>query len=210
MGDQEKLDCFGDLYSRCRNDDDCSDLSAREALKHFIECSANESCQPDYVVRGWTRMCFDSGCGGSIAPKGMSAIGTSIQSPGEPTHNFKIANGSYVPSLGNHRFRAVAEDGIPRTFTASVADVHKPLISAGQLLAKGHIAIMDGDGGLIVPESTAFGKEMRAAYERLLAKYGTSGAITLYKERGVYNYYLKMKETGPRGSGQTSVPTRHP
>ena len=104
----------------------------------------------------------------------------------------------------------MAEDGINRTFTASVADVHKPLISAGQLLAKGHIAFMDGDGGLIVPESTAFGKELRAAYEKLLAKHGTNGTVTLYQERGVYNYYLKMKDINPKGSGQRTVPQRHP
>ena len=116
----------------------------------------------------------------------------------------------HVPSLGQHRFQAVAEDGIKRTFTAAIADVHKPLTSAGQILAKGHIAFMDGDGGLIVPECTAFGKELRAAYEQLLAKHGTSGTVPLYKERGVYNYYLRMKEANPKGSTRASVPSRHP
>ena len=36
------------------------------------------------------------------------------------------------------------------------------------------------------------GREIRAAIESIMAKYDYDGSVILYREKGVYNFYLDM------------------
>ena len=72
---------------------------------------------------------------------------------------------------------------------------------------------MDGDGGILAPENSSIGRELRGSYDKLCSKGTPSGTVPLYKEQGVYNYYLRMKDIKtPTVTKHTtmSVPKWHP
>ena len=97
-------------------------------------------------------------------------------------------------------------------FSGTLTNCRRPLASAAQMLNAGRIAFMDKDGGLVIPDTSAFGRELTECYYRLLEKYGVTGCLPLYKEKQVYNFYLRLKSppAGQQGSawakGKNTVP----
>ena len=95
--------------------------------------------------------------------------------------------------------------------TGHSAPTNKPLIAAGSLTEKGSDVWMSGNGanskgiaGYIIRKDSDVQKEVRRAITSILNKYKPSkveapaGVIRLYKENGVYNFYMKgLKDTGP-------------
>ena len=56
---------------------------------------------------------------------------------------FKTASGELVPSQGIGTFEGFDESGNKCRMKGSMADVHKPLISASKCLGFGRIAVLD-------------------------------------------------------------------
>lgn len=105
---------------------------------------------------------------------------------------FKTASGELVPSDGTGTFIGFGESGMKCRVQGAVSDVHKPLISAHKCLGHGRIAVLDADGGQLVPLESKAGR----AIQRILTKASVSETKTwmpVYQERGVYNFYLRRK-----------------
>ena len=69
-------------------------------------------------------------------------------------------------------------------------DVRKPLISASKCLGFGRIAVLDVNGGSLIPQGSKIGK----AVQEILGKVSAAEQrnwIPVYQERGVYNFYLR-------------------
>ena len=75
-------------------------------------------------------------------------------------------------------------------------DVRKPLVSATGVEEKGHDAFLSETGRYIIWKGSPAQREIREAVARILAKHDFARTTQLYKERGVYNIYLKVAETG--------------
>ena len=75
-----------------------------------------------------------------------------------------------------------------------LAPVRKPLISCGSLTGKDNDIWMSEDYGYVIRAGTQLHKELRAAAKRLLGKYAWRDAMPVYKERGVYNFYVKSRK----------------
>ena len=71
-----------------------------------------------------------------------------------------------------------------------MADVHKPLISASKCLGFGRIAVLDANGGNLIPQGSKVGKAVQAILEKANAAEQRSW-IPVYQEQGVYNFYLR-------------------
>ena len=56
---------------------------------------------------------------------------------------------------------------------------------------KCHMSLLEADGGYVIPISSKVGKELREAYKKTQAKYGTHKLLPVWVENGVYNFYLK-------------------
>ena len=86
---------------------------------------------------------------------------------------------------------------MPRRISGSVTEVHKPLGSAGELSGT-HDAVLWEDGGALLPKWSPIAKGLRREYARLLRIHGSRGVLPLYKENGLYNFYLQMRGPAKR------------
>jgi len=75
-----------------------------------------------------------------------------------------------------------------------IAPVHKPLLAAGEVTDKANAVWLDGDGGFVIHANSPAMREVRAAVEKAMAKHGGKGCFDLFKERGVYNTYVKIEQ----------------
>ena len=75
-------------------------------------------------------------------------------------------------------------------FAGRRAPVHKPLIAPGKVTEKGSDVLFSGDGGYIIHKDSQLHKEMRKAHEMLFRKHGYNDTTPLYKENGIYNFYV--------------------
>ena len=83
----------------------------------------------------------DSGAAGSVMP---ASVCPDAETTG-PTHvRYRTANGSYLPNRGMRW--VITEQG---AFCFGLADVTKPLLSVGEIVAEGHVVVMRPDGGYI-------------------------------------------------------------
>ena len=105
---------------------------------------------------------------------------------------FKIASGELVPSEGTGTFEGFGESGIRCRVRGAIADVHKPLVSAHKCLGFGRIAVLDEDGGQLVPVNSRAGKAIQGILNRSTASEAKTW-LPVYQERGVYNFYLRRK-----------------
>ena len=74
----------------------------------------------------------------------------------------------------------------------AIADVHKPLVSAHKCLGFGRIAVLDENGGHLVPVNSKAGRAIHGIINRSAAPEVKTW-LPVYQERGVYNFYLKTK-----------------
>ena len=103
------------------------------------------------------------------------------------------------------------ENNQSRKLSASVADVHKPLVSAGEL-SKMHDSFLMEDGGFLIPRDSEIGRQMRIKLQELIIEHGDGELVKLYKEGGLYNFYVQLKEVSAiekanaAGSSQPGFP----
>ena len=105
---------------------------------------------------------------------------------------FKTASGELGPSEGAGTFEGFGESGMRCRVRGAIADVHKPLVSAHKCLGFGRIAVLDENGGQLVPVNSKAGRAIHGIINRSAAPEVKTW-LPVYQERGVYNFYLKTK-----------------
>ena len=100
---------------------------------------------------------MDSGAAATVVPRG-----TSIAKLGPVTRenckNFRVANGSRIPNLGEQFITGKTSNGRDIQFRAQVADVTKPLASVHEMVESGCTVVFAKDRSYI--RSDASGKEI--------------------------------------------------
>ena len=135
----------------------------------------------------WLKMNLDSG-------SAITGFPRSFKPPGHQGGNgksYRAATGELVEDEGGVKVRAEDEYGQVRGMKGRIADIHKPLLAAGECTDLGQKIWLSDDGGWIVPG----GSDVSQKIQRLLeaeAKKGQHKMLPVYKENGVFNVYLKM------------------
>ena len=143
----------------------------------------------------WICCNLDTGASVTVFPKAM------FEDMDPVGLRLKTASGEVVQSYGNGYLRGEDTRGIVRKLNGQVADVHKVLVSAGQMHSKGYTTWLHQGGGEIIPSHHPVNKALEKAYREAVARFGKEGFIPVLEENGVYNFYLREK---PRGSGDLS------
>ena len=126
-------------------------------------------------VEEWEEIEFmvDSGAGHTvIGPDHVKAV-----TAGEPEagRNYKLADGSLIPRMGQKKFQAVTEDNQAHVLNAEVAPVDGPLMSVSQIVLGGHTVVFSPSGSHINLKG---------------GKYGTNRKVPMRLDGNTYK--LKM------------------
>ena len=108
---------------------------------------------------------------------------------------YKTASGDILADEGGVRVKAEDEYGMMRSLTGRLCGVHKPLVSASQMASAGYYTWLNDAGGFIVQRESSVGRKI----SQLLgadSQRADSTLLPVYKESGVYNFYLKKGDRG--------------
>ena len=123
------------------------------------------SPHPDH--EGWLRWTYDTGVAISEFP--LDAwIRTETQAN---DCSYKTASGELIADRGGSRVQGTTEYVRGVTFQGRKADVHKTLISASNVHSKGHVAVVDADGGYIIPYNSSLNNSFRRRRSMNLVQY---------------------------------------
>ena len=86
-------------------------------------------------------------------------------------NSFKTASGEILPDEGQLLWPCFLQDGRKCRLRGHVTDVHKPLISAGNVLDKGKVAILHSNGGSILSWDSPTGNLISRAMTKGTARY---------------------------------------
>ena len=153
-------------------------------------CTLHELAAAGTEEDEWLKMNFDTGSAGTVFPleeKGGEQL------PGEDGPTYKTATGELIDSGPGYRVQGESEWGQNLSVKGRRAPVHKPLLSGGEVSEKNDVLLWD-DGGWIVSHQSAAAGAIRKAVSRILNKHGYAGVTPVYKERNVYNVYLRRKQ----------------
>ncbi|CAK0814137.1 unnamed protein product, partial [Prorocentrum cordatum] len=120
----------------------------------------------------------------SFAPKGLTGNG----------NTYKIASSELVPDEGSIRVKAEDEFGTLRSLSGWVANVHKPLVSAGQAAGAGQCSYLSRTGGWVFHERRPIENNIEKLMETEAAKQDQK--MPVHREQGVYNFYIKKGQHG--------------
>jgi hypothetical protein len=137
---------------------------------------------------GWLKFTYDTGAAVTAFP--LDAKMGEETEPNEST--YRTASGEIIPDKGGLKLQATTEARHPVTLNGRRADVHKILVSAGRVHAKGHVSYLNGAGGWVIPGGSALARKM----EDLINEHArrTKGSLQLYQERGTYVGYVKVQK----------------
>ena len=134
-------------------------------------------------------MNWDTGAVPTALPVEM-AQDIKLQQEGE----FVVASGAAVPNYGQVRVPCEDEQGHRKGLKGAVTRVHKPL-GSGAELSNNYDSFCGAEGGVLVPKGHPLATEMRRYYQELKHYYGNDGFVRLYRERNLFNFYVK--KVGP-------------
>ena len=137
----------------------------------------------DLSTEGWSNPKNQSGSGGTQNEGGK----------GKPEN----VTGKEASSLEQGGFCAHKEglkygDGV--TCQGRKADVYKTLISASKVHSKGHVAVVDSNGGHIIPYNSTLARRIQQLVQEEIVK--ELGAIRLYLENGTHIGYTQIQQHG--------------
>ena len=135
----------------------------------------------------WICCNLDTGASVTVFPKRMF---TDLEPVGM---RLKTASGEIVQGYGKATIRGEDQQGMVRKLNGNVADVHKVLVSAGQMHEKGYTTWLHQGGGEIIPKGHPVNKALEHAYKQAIIQFGREGIIPVVEEDGIYNFYLKEK-----------------
>jgi len=143
----------------------------------------------------WIKLNLDSGSAITGFPRAFRPDGHS----GGNGKSYRAATGELVADEGGVKVKAEDELGQLRGVRGRIADIHKPLLAAGDCTKMGQKIWLEDEGGWIIPG----GGEVAKKISKLLddeSKKKNHCMLPVYKENGVFNVYLKM-------SGKSSINT---
>ena len=85
-------------------------------------------------------------------------------------------------------------------FQGRKADVHKTLIGASKVHCKGHVAVVDSNGGYIILYNSMLARKIQQVVQNEIVN--EPGAIRLYLENGTYIGCTKIQQQGSTRSNQ--------
>ena len=146
----------------------------------------------------WVKCNLDSGAATTAFPK------EAVKSDGAKTGSaYRTASGEIIEGYGAGELVGRDENGKMRKLSGEVTDVHKVLVSASAVNSNRQMTILQKGGGWIIPENSPIGKELLGCLNRVLSKYGTSGLLPIYEEKGIYNFYIKKEQSKDQKSFAT-------
>lgn len=137
---------------------------------------------------GWLRLNLDTGAARSVFPENAD-YGLKVEE--KNVTNFRTATGEIVQSKGGLNLSARDEWGRRMRFPGTLAPVHKPLLAAGQVTDKGNDIWFSGDDAYIIERDSHIQKLMQKTFHEAMLHTGGYGTLHAYKERGVYNLYVR-------------------
>ena len=153
---------------------------------------------------GWIRFNYDSGA----ADTALSEKGFAVPDLQPSGQSYKTASGEFVPDKGRVKISGGDENGHERSLTGRVAGVHKCLVSAAKVAQAGSSGWLSKEGGYLIPASHPVHKKVEKLLEKAAAEH-KSQILPLYLERGVYNFYMKVKDAKALSTlGEGQAPTR--
>ena len=135
------------------------------------------------VVEEWEEIEFmvDSGAGHTvIGPDHVKAV-----TAGEPEagRNYKLADGSLIPHMGQKKFQAVTEDNQSHVLNAQVTPIEDPLLSVSQIVLGGHTVVFSPSGSYINLTG---------------GKYGTNKKVPMRLDGNIYKLKMWVPKDQPK------------
>ena len=110
-----------------------------------------------------------------------------------------------MSSEGRCKVSGCDDWGQPVTLTGSLAPVHKPLASAGEITDRGHAIWLDGSSGFVLQAGSPVLQGMRDAFEKLSVQHQWAGCLQVNKEKGVYNMMLRVAGGHQKGGAAAAT-----
>ena len=134
---------------------------------------------------GWMRFTHDTGAAATAFPLGTPGL---PGGPADQNATYKTASGELLSDSGGLRVTGTTEHGDRVRLSGRCTDVHKPLVSASRVHAKGHCSWIESGGGYIFPSTGRLASEIRKLVARRIG--AEKGVIPLWEENGTYVGYL--------------------
>jgi hypothetical protein len=132
----------------------------------------------EYAATGVVRVTVDSGAAGSVMPPYICPKEETLA----PTNvRYRTASGNFLYNQGTRKIRT--QHGV---FRFGLADVTKPLLSVGEVVAKGHTVVMNADGG----------------YTEIKAPTGERKRVPMKHQDGVFVIELRPRRAPPKQTVQ--------
>jgi hypothetical protein len=162
-------------------------LDMGSIVLNAVDTSAGSWSHGSWQVFNW-----DTGAARTVLPKSMFEGHVFKENEAQ----YKTASSEMISDFGAAKVTGEDESSNMRNIKGRIATVHKPLVSAATTADLGYDAWLGGEFSVLVPRKGPLGRELASAVERILTKHGWGTTVPLYKERGVYNFYLKMERKG--------------
>jgi len=132
----------------------------------------------EYAATGVVRVTVDSGAAGSVMPPYICPKEETLA----PTNvRYRTASGNFLYNQGTRKIRT--QHGV---FRFGLADVTKPLLSVGEVVAKGHTVVMNADGG----------------YPEIKTPTGERKRVPMKHQDGVFVIELRPRRAPPKQTVQ--------
>ena len=137
----------------------------------------------------WAKINLDTGAACTawpldFAPKTRAEVA-------DTSMRFKTATGEKIDANYVKKVLAIDERGRKRRMHGRVAPVHKPLASAGSVCDAGADVYLGKEGGYIV--GGKFMENLRKAFDEIAAEEAYADLTPVYREDGVYNFYVQVQ-----------------
>ena len=145
---------------------------------------------PEIGAVEWITCNYDTGCARTVVPisEGVTECGQ-VRTDGT---TYRTASGQVLDDRGAIIVPITDENGRRCLMKARCVDVHKTLVSASAC-SRTQDAWITNDGGWLWPRDGPLGRELAKAVDRIMAKHEYKDTIPIYKERGVYNFYVRRR-----------------
>lgn len=145
---------------------------------------------PEIGAVEWITCNYDTGCARTVVPisEGVTECGQ-VRTDGT---TYRTASGQVLDDRGAIIVPITDENGRKCLMKARCVDVHKTLVSASAC-SRTQDAWITNDGGWLWPRDGPLGRELAKAVDRIMAKHEYKDTIPIYKERGVYNFYVRRR-----------------
>ena len=114
---------------------------------------------------------------------------------GKPRSVFRTATGELVDGGANCYMTGQDENWTSLKLNGASAPVHKVLVSAGDVVRKGHMVLLMDDESFVIYKGTDIMKDVRWLIKRSLMVHRRKGVPPIYCEKGVFNFYVHASGT---------------